>query len=96
MIPWLLGWDDGGLTFDIALHVGTLAAVILYFFQDWMQIIGQGFGLNVGRDPALSKNRGLLWLLVAGTIPGGIAGSCSKNKPKTPSGAPTSSPRPRF
>jgi undecaprenyl-diphosphatase len=74
IIPWMLGWDDGGLTFDVALHVGTLAAVLLFFFRDWIQIIGQGFGLNIGRDPALQKNRGLLWLLVAGTIPGAIAG----------------------
>jgi undecaprenyl-diphosphatase len=74
VIPWILGWDDGGLTFDVALHVGTLAAVLLFFFKDWVQIICQGFGLNVGRDPGLSKNRGLLWLLALGTIPGGIAG----------------------
>ncbi len=74
IIPWMLGWDDGGLTFDVALHVGTLAAVIIFFFRDWVQIIGQGFGLNVGHDTALSKNRGLLWLLALGTIPGAIAG----------------------
>jgi undecaprenyl-diphosphatase len=75
IVPWILGWDDGGLTFDVALHVGTLAAVILFFFRDWVQIIAQGFGLSAGNDQALSKNRGLLWLLVAGTIPGAIAGA---------------------
>jgi undecaprenyl-diphosphatase len=74
IIPWLLGWDDGGLTFDIALHVGTLVAVIAYFFRDWIQVIGQGFGLNLGHNPALSKNRNLLWLLVAATIPGALFG----------------------
>jgi undecaprenyl-diphosphatase len=74
IIPWLFGWDDGGLTFDVALHVGTLAAVVIFFFKDWVQIIGQGLGLNIGRDTALSKNRGLLWLLAIGTIPGAIAG----------------------
>lgn len=74
VIPWILGWDDGGLTFDVALHVGTLAAVFLFFFKDWVQIIAQGFGVNIGRDPGLSKNRGLLWLLAMGTIPGAIAG----------------------
>jgi undecaprenyl-diphosphatase len=74
IIPWIFGWDDGGLTFDVALHVGTLAAVVIFFFKDWVQIVCQGFGLNVGRDTALSKNRGLLWLLALGTIPGGIAG----------------------
>jgi undecaprenyl-diphosphatase len=74
VIPWLLGWDDGGLTFDIALHVGTLVAVIAYFFRDWIQVIGQGFGLNLGSNPALSRNRNLLWLWVAATIPGALFG----------------------
>lgn len=31
LIPWLFGWQDPGLTFDIALHVGTLVAVMIYF-----------------------------------------------------------------
>src|SRR5271170_6496630 len=83
VIPWLLGWDDGGLTFDVALHVGTLAAVILYFFRDWVQVIGQGLGLNIGRNPALSKNRNLLWLLVAATIPGGVIGYLFEKQAET-------------
>jgi undecaprenyl-diphosphatase len=74
IIPWILGWDDGGLTFDVALHAGTLVAVLLFFFRDWVQILAQGLGLSIGRDPALRKNRGLLWLLAAGTIPGALAG----------------------
>jgi len=74
LIPWLFGWDDGGLTFDVALHAGTLVAVIIYFFRDWVQIIAQGFGLNVGSDPDLKQNRGLLWLLAVGSIPIGIFG----------------------
>lgn len=74
IIPKLFGWAEHSLSFDIALHVGTLAAVILYFFRDWIQVIGQGFGLRVGMDPELGKNRGLLWLLVAATIPIGIIG----------------------
>ena len=74
IVPWIFGWDDGGLTFDVALHVGTLVSVVLFFFRDWLQIIGQAIGLNFGSDPGLNKNRGLLWLLILGTIPGGIAG----------------------
>src|SRR5579872_5176603 len=73
VIPWLLGWDDGGLTFDVALHVGTLAAVLIYFFKDWVQIIAHGLGLNFGQDSELKHNPRLLWLLVAGSIPAGIA-----------------------
>ena len=53
MAPWLLGWQDQGLTFDIALHMGTLVAVLLYFFRDWLQVIAQGFGLSYGNDAQL-------------------------------------------
>ena len=74
LIPWLFGWKDGGLTFDVALHAGTLVAVIIYFFRDWVQIIGQAFGLNIGSDPDLKQNRNLLWLLAVASIPIGIVG----------------------
>ncbi len=74
LIPWLLGWKDPGLTFDVALHAGTLLAVIIYFFRDWIQIIGQAFGLNIGRDQDLKQNRNLLWLLAVASIPIGIFG----------------------
>jgi undecaprenyl-diphosphatase len=74
LIPWLFGWKDGGLTFDVALHAGTLVAVIIYFFQDWVQIIAQGFGLHFGRDQDLKQNRNLLWLLAIASIPIGIIG----------------------
>jgi undecaprenyl-diphosphatase len=74
LIPWLFGWKDAGLTFDVALHAGTLVAVIIYFFRDWVQIIGQGFGLNIGSDPDLKQNRSLLWLLAVASIPIGIVG----------------------
>jgi undecaprenyl-diphosphatase len=71
---WLFGWSPETLDFDISLHIGTLLAVLVYFLPDWIQIVGQGFGLNVGRDEDLKLNRMLLWLLVIGTIPGAIAG----------------------
>jgi undecaprenyl-diphosphatase len=74
LIPWLFGWKDPGLTFDIALHLGTLAAVVIYFFRDWVQIIAQAFGVGLGGDPDLGRNRHLLWLLAAASIPVGIVG----------------------
>ena len=74
LIPWLFGWKDAGLTFDVALHAGTLMAVIIYFFRDWIQIIGEGFGLNIGGDPDIKQNRKLLWLLAIASIPIGIVG----------------------
>ena len=79
LIPWLLGWNDQGLSFDIALHVGTVLAVIVFFFRDWVQVIAQGFGLKAGTDPAIRRNPKLLWLLVLGSIPAGIAGLLVKD-----------------
>lgn len=73
-VPWLFKWKDPGLTFDVALHAGTLVAVLIYFFRDWVQIIAHGFGINAGHDDELRKNPGLLWLLVIATIPAGVAG----------------------
>lgn len=74
LAPWLLGWRDQGLTFDIALHFGTLTAVLIYFWRDWVQILAQGFGLKYGNDPELRRVPRMLWLLAAGTLPVGIAG----------------------
>jgi undecaprenyl-diphosphatase len=74
LTSWLLGWHAESLTFDIALHIGTLLAVVIYFFRDWMQIIAHGFGLRFGHDEELERNSGLLWLLAIGSIPVGIAG----------------------
>jgi undecaprenyl-diphosphatase len=74
LAPWLFGWEDPGLAFDIALHIGTLAAVLIYFFRDWVQVIGQGLGISIGSDEDLKKNRMLLWLVVAATIPVGVFG----------------------
>lgn len=74
LVPWLFGWHDPGLAFDIALHAGTLAAVLIYFYKDWIQIVAQAFGMRVHGDRELAKNPKLLWLLVIGSIPVGVAG----------------------
>jgi undecaprenyl-diphosphatase len=74
ILPRLFGWTDPGLTFDVALHVGTLIALIAYFFKDWVQIIGNAFGMKIGRDVELERNNKLLWLLIVGTIPIVIVG----------------------
>src|SRR5690349_23283939 len=60
--PWLLGWPDPGLAFDVALHVGTLVAVLYAFIGDWVRIVSAALrGLAHGR-PAEGEGR-LLWLL---------------------------------
>lgn len=67
LVPWLFGWPDPGLTFDIALHFGTLVAVLVYFGRDLLRLV-----LAAPR-PRTPDGR-LAWLLLLGAIPGGIAG----------------------
>ena len=75
---WLFGWDfakpEYDFAFDLALHAGTLLAVVAYFFRDWVQIVAQAFGIPYTHDRQLGQNRNLLWLLVLGSIPVGLAG----------------------
>jgi len=84
LVPWLLKWRDPGLTFDVALHVGTALAVLLYFWRLWARLIFTGFGLpppvapprtatDPGSDEAVEDRR-LLWLLAIGTVPAGVIG----------------------
>ncbi len=67
LVPRLLGWADPGLTFDVALHVGTLLAVVGYFWRDWLRLLGHA------HRPASGEGR-LFWLLVLATLPGGLVG----------------------
>ena len=74
VVPWLLGWPDSGLAFDVALHLGTLAAVAFAFWRDWVRLIAAGVrGILSGRPLADPDSR-LLWYLALATIPGALAG----------------------
>ena len=68
LVPWLMGWADPGLTFDIALHVGTLIAVVLYFWKDWINLLHKGFTKPREREGKL------FWYLALATIPGALIG----------------------
>ena len=83
LTSWLLGWNTESLDFDIMLHLGTLISVLVYFFGDWLQIVGQGFGLNVGQDPELKHNRMMLWQLAIGTIPIAVFGAVFNHMAET-------------
>src|ERR1700685_288418 len=73
LTSWIFGWPTAGLNFDIMLHIGTLLAVLIYFFGDWVQIAAQGFGMRFGNDEALKHNPMLLWWLDVGSISVGLA-----------------------
>jgi len=74
VVPWLLGWPDSGLAFDVALHLGTLAAVAYAFWRDWLRLLSAGVrGILSGRPLANPDSR-LLWYLALATIPGALAG----------------------
>jgi undecaprenyl-diphosphatase len=74
VVPWLMGWPDSGLAFDVALHLGTLAAVAFAFWRDWVRLIGAGLrGLAAGRPLADPDARLLLYLALA-SVPGALAG----------------------
>jgi undecaprenyl-diphosphatase len=77
LVPKLLHWPDQGLSFDVALHAGTLVAVLLYFLRDWIELTLAGLGFNYPpRAGAVQviHNRRMFWYLVAATIPGAIVG----------------------
>ena len=60
LVPWLFGWEDPGLVFDVALHAGTLGALVAYYWRTWIEL--------------LQHDRRLLGMLLAGSVPAGIIG----------------------
>jgi len=78
LVPWLLNWPElkgvSDLTFDVALHAGTLVAVLLYFWRLWVDMIAAAAGFGDRGDPKVREHRRLFWLFIVGTIPAGIAG----------------------
>jgi len=106
LVPWLVtrlglaNWSDPGLTFDVALHAGTLFAILLYFWRTWIQIIRAALGGKVVRFSETSDNlrdltpeeqrreRQLLWYMIAATIPAALAGALLEKRIETTFRAP--------
>lgn len=77
LVPWLAGWDDTfirSLSFSVMLHVATLGALLVYFVRDWLRLVPAGFAALRDRSFRDDPERRLAWLIVATTIPGGLAG----------------------
>jgi len=77
IVPWLMKWAYAGLTFDVALHVGTLIGVVSYFWRDWLVLLRNGFSRRPG------KERNLFWYLVLATIPGAVIGYIFEKQAET-------------
>jgi undecaprenyl-diphosphatase len=72
LFPWALGWKDPGLAFDVALHWGTLIALVIYFWREWAKLAAGS--LRVLTEREWNDDATLAAKLVVGTIPAGIAG----------------------
>lgn len=70
LIPWIFNWDIAE-SFDVALHFGTLLAIALFFFKDWIDLIKGGIKTVKGEKNPEGR---MFWYLVLATIPGGIIG----------------------
>jgi undecaprenyl-diphosphatase len=83
LVPWWLGWDEAPLTFDVVVHLGTLMAVLVYFWRDWLILLRASIHAlrNAATQNVIQEDpdaRLVLWLIV-GTIPVAIAGALFEN-----------------
>jgi undecaprenyl-diphosphatase len=80
LVPWLFGWndfDDNSVqkAFDVALHIGTLLAVVVYFRRDLVVYVRDGVRAAIHRDERATPEGRLAWLLVLSSIPAAIVGA---------------------
>jgi undecaprenyl-diphosphatase len=77
IVPYLAGWDDPFITslaFSVMLHIGTLVALLIYFWRDWLRLVPAGFATIRDRSFESDPDRRLAWLIVVATIPALFAG----------------------
>lgn len=74
VVPWLLGWPPQSLAFDVALHLGTLAAVVYAFLGEWLTLLRGGLAALRSRQVLARPEGRLLVQLVFASVPAGVAG----------------------
>ena len=94
LVPWLLGWNDFedasvNKAFDVALHLGTLVAVVGYFRADLWRYTRAGLTLVVRRQRPADPEGRIAWLLVLATVPAALAGAIGENWIDERLGTPT-------
>jgi undecaprenyl-diphosphatase len=87
LAPWAFGWEEPGLAFDVALHVGTLVALLWYFRSEWIQLVGAGVRI-VRQGKATTTEEWRAVYLVIATIPGAVAGLLLEKQAETVFRAP--------
>ena len=88
LAPWLFGWEDPGLGFDVALHLGTLLAVLWYFRMEWANLTRAAFGIVTTGRIETPEKRKVIFLIVA-TIPGAIGGYMLESRAESAFRSPT-------
>jgi undecaprenyl-diphosphatase len=84
LVPWLANWhylethSDFNKTFDVALHLGTLVAVVVYFWADVVRYVGAWF-VSVRRRAIRTEDQRIAWWIFAGTIPAALAGAAGED-----------------
>jgi undecaprenyl-diphosphatase len=73
LVPWLLKWPESGLTFDVALHLGTFLALVFYFRRDISEMIASFFEVLRCRSLDTPARR-LPFLIIAATVPAAVVG----------------------
>jgi undecaprenyl-diphosphatase len=74
VLPWLFDWPEPGLAFNVALHLGTLSAVLAYFWRDLIQIGRAWFAGLIRLRPLEESASRLGWAVIIGSVPAGLAG----------------------
>ncbi len=72
LVPYFFGWPDQGLAFDVAIHVGTLFALAVYFRRELVAMTRAWFGSLAGRG--MTPDARLAWCVIVGSVPVGLAG----------------------
>ena len=70
VFPWIFGWEMLSEGMDVALHIGTLLALVIFFFKDWVKLVKAGYNKAIKKED--SNDGKLFWYLVAATIPAGM------------------------
>ncbi|HVT37912.1 MAG TPA: undecaprenyl-diphosphate phosphatase [Gemmatimonadaceae bacterium] len=87
LAPWVLGWPEPGLAFDVALHVGSLLALLWYFRVEWIGLARAALAIGSTWRVEGEQQRRLVFLVIA-TIPGAVAGLLLEKKAATVFRAP--------